>query len=66
MKRDFYLQFLDTCSQDQENLEILQTLIEKHLKSPVELMIRVKGNSGEQGLTPGTGLTWEAPGVKIS
>ena len=46
MKRDFYLQFLDTCSQDQESLEILQTLIEKHLKSPVELMIRVKGNEG--------------------
>ncbi len=46
MKRDFYLQFLTTCSQDQQSLEALQTLIEEHLKSPVEMMIRVKGNEG--------------------
>ncbi|MEA1924044.1 MAG: hypothetical protein U9N63_15515 [Pseudomonadota bacterium] len=46
MNRDFYLQFLTTCSQDQESLETLQTLIEEHLKSPVELMIRVKGDKG--------------------
>ncbi len=46
MNRDFYLQFLTTCSQDQESLETLQTLIESHLKSPVKLMIRVKGSEG--------------------
>ncbi|MEA3332825.1 MAG: hypothetical protein U9Q58_04440 [Pseudomonadota bacterium] len=46
MNRDFYLQFLNTCSQDQGSLETLQTLIEEHLKSPVELMIRVKGEQG--------------------
>ena len=46
MDRNFYLQFINSCSQDQENLETLQTLIEEHLKSPVELMIRVKGDSG--------------------
>ena len=46
MKRDFYLQFLNTCSQDQESLETLQTLIKEHLKSPIELMIRVKGSDG--------------------
>ena len=46
MNRDFYLQFLTTCSQDQESLETLQTLIEEQLKSPIELMIRVKGSEG--------------------
>ena len=46
MNRDFYLQFLTTCSQDQESLETLQTLIEEHLKSPIELLIRVKGAEG--------------------
>ncbi len=44
MNRDFYLKFLNTCAQNQESLKTLQTLIEEHLKSPVELMIRVKGN----------------------
>lgn len=46
MNRDFYLQFLNTCSQDQESLETLQTLVEEHLKSQIELMIRVKGSEG--------------------
>ena len=46
MQRDFYLQYLTSCSQDQESLKDLQTLIEDYLKSPVELMIRVKGDEG--------------------
>ena len=37
---------MNSCAQDQENLETLQTLIESHLKSPIELMIRVKGDDG--------------------
>ncbi len=43
MNRDFYLQFMNSCAQDQENLETLQTLIEEHLKSPIEMLIQIKG-----------------------
>ena len=46
MNRDFYLKFLNTCAQNQESLETMKNLVEEHLKSPVELMIRVKGETG--------------------
>ena len=46
MNRDFYLKFLNTCAQNQENLGTLKTLIEEHMNRPVELMIRVKGETG--------------------
>jgi hypothetical protein len=45
MDRKFYLQFLDACARDQESLETLQELIEKHLETPAEVMVRAKEGS---------------------
>ncbi len=42
MDRKFYLQFLDACARDHENLETLQEIIEKHLETPVEVVVRLK------------------------
>ena len=45
MDRKFYLQFLDACARDSESLETLTELIEKHLKTEAEVMVRAKEGS---------------------
>jgi len=42
MDRQFYLQFLDACARDHESLGTLQEIIEQHLKTPVEVVVRLK------------------------
>jgi len=45
MDRKFYLQFLDACARDHESLETLKEIIEKHLETPVEVLVRLKEGS---------------------
>lgn len=42
MDREFYLKFIDACARERDHLKTLQSIIESHLKSPVEIMVRVK------------------------
>ncbi len=42
MDREYYLKFIDACTQDRERLKSVETIIEDQLKSPATVMVQGK------------------------